>query len=92
MRKRKIPLRTCVGCGEQKPKRELVRIVRTPEGHVEIDPTGKKSGRGTYLCPKRSCLEKARKGKKIERSLKHEILPDVLDKLAEQLPADVDDE
>jgi len=91
LRKRKIPLRTCVGCGEQKPKRELIRIVRTPEGQVEIDPTGKKSGRGTYICPQRSCLQKAIKGKKIERSLKHEISPEVLEKLAEQLPADADD-
>jgi predicted RNA-binding protein YlxR (DUF448 family) len=66
---RHIPLRTCIACGESRPKRELIRIVRTPDGHVVLDPTGKQSGRGAYLCAKRSCWEPAlRKGK-----LEHEF-------------------
>jgi predicted RNA-binding protein YlxR (DUF448 family) len=66
---RHIPQRTCIACGESRPKRELIRIVRTPDGHVVLDPTGKKSGRGAYLCAKRSCWEPAlRKGK-----LEHEF-------------------
>jgi uncharacterized protein len=66
---RHTPLRTCIACGESRPKRELIRIVRTPDGHVVLDPTGKKSGRGAYLCAKRSCWEPAlRKGK-----LEHEF-------------------
>jgi predicted RNA-binding protein YlxR (DUF448 family) len=60
---RHIPQRTCIACAESRPKRELIRIVRTPDGHVALDPTGKKSGRGAYLCAKRSCWEPAlRKG------------------------------
>jgi predicted RNA-binding protein YlxR (DUF448 family) len=66
---RHVPLRTCIVCRESRPKRELIRIVRTPDGHVVLDPTGKKSGRGAYLCAKRSCWEPAlRKGK-----LEHEF-------------------
>ncbi|HAA38214.1 MAG TPA: DUF448 domain-containing protein [Firmicutes bacterium] len=85
MKRRKIPLRTCVGCQEQKAKKELVRIVRTPQGEVEIDPTGKKSGRGTYICRKKSCLEQAVKAKRIERSLQQSISPAVVEALAAQL-------
>ena len=66
---RKIPLRRCAGCGEQKSKKELVRIVRTPEGEILMDDTGKKNGRGVYLCPKKACLQKARKARRLERSL-----------------------
>ena len=60
------PLRTCIACRQTKPKRERLRIVRTPDGHVLIDATGKKSGRGAYLCAKLSCWEKAVKGKRLE--------------------------
>jgi predicted RNA-binding protein YlxR (DUF448 family) len=91
MKPRKLPLRTCIGCQEQKNKRELVRIVRTPEGIVELDQTGKKAGRGTYICKRRSCLDAAVKGKRIERSLKHPVSPAVVQELAEQLPNDVAD-
>jgi len=62
-----VPLRTCISCKETKPKRELLRIVRTPDGHVVMDATGKKSGRGAYLCAKRSCWENALKKKRIEQ-------------------------
>lgn len=86
MKPRKIPLRNCIGCQEQKNKRELVRIVRTPEGNVELDPSGKKAGRGTYICRKRSCLDAAVKGKRIERNLKHPVSPAIVQELMEQLP------
>jgi predicted RNA-binding protein YlxR (DUF448 family) len=88
MKPRKLPLRTCVGCQEQKNKRELVRIVLTPEGQVEFDPTGKKAGRGTYICKKKSCLETAVKAKRFERSLKHSVSRVVVEELAAQLPED----
>jgi len=84
MKKRKVPLRICVGCQEPKGKKELVRIVKTPEGKVEVDRTGKKAGRGTYICHSRQCLEAAVKGKRIERSLKHLISPALIAELREQ--------
>ena len=61
MTPKKIPLRRCAGCGEQKEKRALIRVVRTPEGEIKLDSTGKANGRGVYLCPDASCLKKARK-------------------------------
>ena len=66
-RPKHVPLRTCVSCRETKPKRELLRVVRTPDGHVVIDPTGKKSGRGAYLCARLSCWENAMKKKRLEQ-------------------------
>lgn len=62
-----VPLRTCVSCHESKPKRELLRVVRTPDGHVMLDATGKKSGRGAYLCARLSCWENALKKKRLEQ-------------------------
>lgn len=88
MKTRKVPLRICIGCQEQKSKRELVRIVRTPEGNIELDPTGKKAGRGTYICPKRQCLDAAVKGRRIERSLKQAVSPTIVEELAKQLPGE----
>ncbi|MBS3948250.1 MAG: YlxR family protein [Dethiobacter sp.] len=92
MKKRKLPLRVCIGCQQQKTKRELIRLVRTPEGHVEVDPTGKKAGRGTYLCRQLACLEAAVKAKRIERSLKHPVSPAVVEALAGQLSAGDEDD
>src|SRR5437660_8474581 len=66
-RPKHVPLRTCIACRETKPKRELLRIVRTPEGHVVVDATGKKSGRGAYLCARLSCWETAIKKKRFEQ-------------------------
>lgn len=66
---RKLPQRTCLGCQAHRSKREMIRIVRTPEGGVEVDPTGKKSGRGAYVCPNVECLELLRKGKRLEKVL-----------------------
>ena len=80
---KKIPYRTCVGCQEKKPKREMLRIIRTPEGKVEIDTTGKKSGRGTYLCYNMSCLKEALKKKKITKSLKVELSSEIIKELEE---------
>lgn len=66
-RPKHVPLRTCIACRETKPKRELLRVVRTPDGHVVLDPTGKKSGRGAYLCARLSCWENALKKKRLEQ-------------------------
>ena len=68
MKKKKEVLRACMGCGERKPKQELIRIVRTPDGNFVIDETGKTPGRGAYLCKNKACLEKAKKTRKVERS------------------------
>jgi predicted RNA-binding protein YlxR (DUF448 family) len=76
---RKIPQRMCVGCREMKNKRDLLRVVRTPEGNIEVDTTGKKSGRGAYLCPDPECLSQAVKGKRLQKALEHEISNDILD-------------
>ncbi len=67
MRQKKIPMRKCVGCNESKPKKEFVRIVKSPEGGISVDLTGKKSGRGAYICPSPECLNKARKARRLER-------------------------
>ena len=66
---RKIPERQCLGCNEHKPKKELLRVVRSPEGEISLDFTGKKSGRGAYICRDVSCLKKARKSGRIDRNL-----------------------
>ena len=67
---KKSPMRQCVGCREMKSKRDLIRVIRTSEEEILIDATGKKNGRGAYICPKRECLEQAIKSKGLERSLK----------------------
>ena len=73
MTQRKFPLRRCNGCGESKPKKELVRVVRAQDGTVSLDLTGRKPGRGAYVCPSAACLAKARKAKRIERALEVSI-------------------
>ncbi|HPF21506.1 MAG TPA: YlxR family protein [Syntrophomonas sp.] len=82
---RKIPQRMCVGCREMKNKRDLIRVVRTPEGSIEVDLTGKKSGRGAYLCNNPECLAQAVKGKRLQKALEHEISNDILDIIKTQL-------
>ena len=89
VRQKKKPVRTCLGCGEPKEKKSLVRIVRTPEGEILVDLTGKKSGRGAYICPRRECLEKAKKAKRLERSLSCEIPDEIYERLSEEV-ADAD--
>lgn len=69
MKPRKIPMRMCVGCREMKEKKELIRVVRSPEGEVSLDPVGKKSGRGAYVCANADCLKRAIKQKQLERQL-----------------------
>lgn len=85
---RKLPVRMCAGCGEHKLKKELVRVVRTPEGEILLDLTGKKSGRGAYVCPSAACLAKARRAKRIERALGCAISEEVYDRMLEQMQAD----
>lgn len=85
MNNRKTPLRMCVGCREQKDKRMLLRVVRTPEGEVIFDPTGKKSGRGAYICPQKECFKKAIKNKSLERSLNVKLSDEVIKTLEGQL-------
>ena len=82
---RKIPTRRCTGCGEHFPKNTLVRVLRTPEGEIVLDLTGKKSGRGAYICKSASCLKKARKSGRIASSLECNIPEEVYDSLEEQI-------
>ena len=82
---KKVPVRMCSGCSEHKPKKELVRVVRTPEGEILLDPTGKKSGRGAYLCPSPDCLKKARKAKRLERALDCAIPDEVYARLEAEM-------
>lgn len=88
MQPKKIPLRKCMGCGEMKPKKELVRIVKTPDEEIVLDLTGKKNGRGAYICRSAECLKKARKSKRIEKSFQCHIPDEVYDKMAEELMND----
>jgi predicted RNA-binding protein YlxR (DUF448 family) len=81
MKQRKIPMRKCVASQEMFPKKELVRIVRTPDNEVVIDPTGKKSGRGAYLCAKPEYVDLAQKKKALEKALKTSIDPSLYDEL-----------
>lgn len=83
MRTRKVPLRKCVACQEMMPKKELIRVVRTPEGEVLIDLTGKKSGRGAYLCGKLSCFKLGHKSRALDRALKHQVQPEIYEQLAQ---------
>lgn len=85
MTEKKIPMRKCLGCGEMKPKKELIRAVKSPEGEISLDLTGKKSGRGAYICPCKECFTKARKGKRLERALETSIPESVYDAMAEEL-------
>ena len=77
MKTKKIPMRMCLGCGEMKPKRELIRVVKSKEGDISLDLTGKKSGRGAYICKSVECFEKARKARKFERSFSCMISEDI---------------
>ena len=85
MKVRKIPTRMCIGCGEMKPKKELIRIVKNKEGEISLDFTGKKPGRGAYICNSEECLVKAIKNKKIERSFSQKIDDEIYEKLKEEI-------
>lgn len=81
MRQKHVPMRTCVGCRTSHPKRDLIRVVRDPSGQVHLDLTGKLSGRGAYLCPQEECLERAVKGRQLERALEITISKEILNDL-----------
>ena len=85
---RKTPMRMCVGCREMKEKRELLRVVRSPEGIVSIDHKGKAPGRGAYICKSEACLTRAVKQKQLERALETKIVDSVFERLAEEINAD----
>ena len=85
MAERKIPLRKCIGCGEMKDKRTLVRIVRNKEGEISVDLTGKKPGRGAYICKNIECLNKAEKAKRLERAFSAQISPEIYDTMRREL-------
>ena len=85
MKPKKIPMRMCVGCREMKEKRNLIRIVRTPEGEAALDPTGKRSGRGAYVCRQAECLRRAIRQKQLERQLEITLTPEVTDALTTEM-------
>ena len=96
MKQKKLPMRKCTGCGEMKEKRELIRVVKAPDvkndsgevieqGQVSLDLTGKKSGRGAYVCKSTDCFEKARKARRFERSLSCKIPEDVYEQMSKEL-------
>ena len=82
---KKIRMRQCLGCSEAKPKKELIRVVRSPEGQISLDFKGKASGRGAYICHDPQCLKKAIKSKALERAFSTQIPPEIYDKLNEQM-------
>lgn len=84
---KRIPMRQCMGCRERKPKREMLRVVRSPEGTVSLDFRGKVPGRGAYVCPNPECLKKAVRSKALERNLEVPIPPEVLERLSREMEA-----
>ncbi len=82
---KKIPLRKCSGCGEMKPKKELIRVVRSPEGEISLDTNGRAAGRGAYLCPSLECLRIARKARRFERSFECAIPEEIYDRMEQEL-------
>lgn len=91
MTQKKIPMRQCLGCREMKPKKSLVRIVRSPEGVIALDTKGKASGRGAYICHDMMCLKKARRSKALERSLETAIPEEIYDRLEREMEAAEDE-
>ena len=85
MKTRKIPMRMCLGCGEMKPKKELIRVVRSPEGEISLDFIGKAAGRGAYICRSTECLTKARKARRLEKSFSCRIEESVYEVMMNEL-------
>lgn len=83
--KRKVPMRRCVGCGEMKPKKQLLRVLRTEDAEFVLDTTGKKNGRGAYICYSRDCFQKAVKNKGLERSFKQAVPAEVYARLEKEM-------
>ena len=88
MKQKKIPMRKCNGCGEQKSKKELVRVVKTPDGEILLDLTGKVSGRGAYICNSYDCLQKAKKSHRIDRTFEMTIPDSVYEQMEAQIKKD----
>lgn len=82
---KKVPLRQCIGCGEMKTKKEMIRVLKTPEGEISLDAAGRKNGRGAYVCPTMECLKKAIKSKGLERSFKMAIPKEVYEALEKEM-------
>lgn len=85
MKPKKIPLRMCLGCGEMKSKKELIRVVKSAEGEISLDLTGKKAGRGAYVCNSLSCLKKARKARRLEKAFSCQISEEIYDAMEKEL-------
>lgn len=85
MQMRKVPMRMCTGCGQMKPKREMVRVVKSQDGEIALDLTGKKAGRGAYVCRDIECLQKARKARRLEKAFSCRIPDEVYDRMEEEL-------
>ena len=85
MANKKIPMRQCIGCGEMKPKKEMIRVIKTAEDEIILDTTGRKNGRGAYICPGTECLQKATKCKGLDRSFKMPIPKDVYEMLTKEM-------
>lgn len=88
LKQRKTPMRMCVGCREMKPKKELLRVVKSPAGLIAFDRVGKAPGRGAYVCPNPDCLKKAQKSKALDRALETTVPAEVFDTLLQQLGGD----
>lgn len=84
---KKIPMRQCLGCREMKPKRELIRVVKSPQGEISLDFKGKKPGRGAYLCPREECLKRVRKSKALEHAFSAQVPEEVYEALCIQMAA-----
>lgn len=82
---KKVPLRQCIGCQEMKEKKNMIRVIKTPEDEIQLDATGRKNGRGAYICPNIECFQKARKTKGLERSLKTAIPTEVYEALEKEM-------
>ena len=87
MQTRHVPMRMCNGCGEMKPKKELIRVVKSKEGDISLDLTGKKAGRGAYICHNPECLQKARKARRLEKAFSAKIPNEIYDEMEQQLKA-----
>lgn len=85
MQTKRVPMRMCTGCGEMKPKKELVRVVKSPEGEISLDLTGKKPGRGAYVCKDPECLKKAAKARRFERAFSCRIPDEVYERMEEEM-------
>ena len=82
---KKVPIRTCIGCGKERPKKELIRIVRTPEGQICPDQSGRQNGRGAYVCPDPECIRKARRTKGLDRSFREAVPSEAYEALEKEM-------